>query len=105
MNATIVLFALAGLGDVPNWMWLLWFAVIPFHLCAPLMDSSLRLGGTGTLAAVFQGLSALGLGRAAMRAFRARERPWFFRYLLFPIGYPIVMLFTNLLPAILWRLS
>src|SRR5438552_15168707 len=105
MNAHILLFALAGLGDVPNWMWLLWFSIVPFHVCAPLMDSSLRLGGTGILAAVFQGVSVLGLGWAAVRAFRARERPWFIRYLLFPIGYPVVMLATNLLPAILWRLS
>jgi len=96
MNTPVYLLGLAGLGDTPNWLFLLVFSLVPFYLCAPLIGSGLHLFGTGIGAAVFQGLCLVALGWAAVKVYLSPKPPWFGRYLLFPIGYPIVTLTTNL---------
>jgi hypothetical protein len=101
MSPIDILLVIAGV-DVYDWMALFAFSLFPFHLCAPMMDHSIWLSGTGILAMFFQGGSLCGLGWVAVRAYRNDKRPWFIRYLVFPVGYPIVMLVTNSLPPIIW---
>jgi len=100
MNTPVCLLALAGLGDTPNWLFLLVFALVPLYLGSPLIPSELHLFGTGVGTAVFQGLCLGALGWAAVKVYRSPKPPWFGPYLLFPIGYPIVTLTTNLGPSL-----
>ena len=102
MTSTSVLFALAGLGDVPGWMFILAFSIWPFHISSALgITTTLTLVGYGPAAAIFQCVMLILLVAAAPVVFRSsRIRRWL-KILYLPVGYPIITFLTNLIPAFL----
>ena len=102
MTSTSPLFALAGLGDVPGWMFILAFSVWPFHISSALgITTTLTLVGYGPAAVICQSLMLLLLVVAAPFVFRSsRVRRWV-KILYLPLGYPLITLATNLIPGFL----
>jgi hypothetical protein len=84
-------------------MFIVAFSIWPFHISSALgiADHALTLVGYGPAAVVAQCLSLLLLIGAAPFVLRSsRVRRWV-KILYLPLGYPIVILATNLIPALL----
>jgi len=94
------MFALAGLGDVPAWMFILAFSLWPFHISTALgITTTLTLHGYGVFAVSFQCLMLLLLLAAAPSVFRSSSMRRWLKILYLPVGYPIITLATNLIPT------
>ena len=102
MTSALPLFALAGLGDVPAWMFILAFSIWPFHISSALgVTTTMTLVGYGPAAVISQCLMLFLLLAAAPVVFRSSKIRFWFKTLYLPIGYPLVTLLTNLIPAFL----
>ncbi|MDB6026539.1 MAG: hypothetical protein JWM68_2762 [Verrucomicrobiales bacterium] len=97
------LFALAGLGDVPNFIFIMAFSFWPFHISTALgiTGYDLRLGGFGTAAVVCQCFMLFLLIVAAPFVFRSQRIRGWVKVLYLLLGYPLVTVATNLIPAFL----
>src|SRR6185369_15616262 len=102
MTITAPMIALAGLGDLPAWMFIVAFSFWPFHISSALgITTTLTLVGYGTAAILCQSVMLSLLLAAAPFVFRSpRLRRWVKMFYL-PLGYPIVTLATNLMPRFL----
>ena len=96
------MFALAGLGDLPAWMFILAFSFWPFHITSALgITTTLTLVGYGPAAILCQSVMLSLLLVAAPLVFRSpRVRRWV-KILYLPVAYPLVTLATNLIPGFL----
>ena len=102
MTSASPLFALAGLGDVPGWMFILAFSIWPFHISSALgITTTMTLVGYGPVAVISQCLMLFLLLAAAPVVFRSSKIRFWLKTLYLPIGYPLVTLLTNLIPAFL----
>jgi hypothetical protein len=102
MNNIFPMFALAGLGDVSEWILFLVISVWPFHISSALgVTSTMTLHGYSPAAVAIQCLGLFLLLAAAPRVFREGANRPLLKALYLPVGDPVVTLSTNLIPGFL----
>jgi hypothetical protein len=94
-----------GIGDMPNWMIMGMLCLWPFHIYVALTGQQyLALDGYGIGAVVLQGGALIALFAACPIAVASKDTHWGIKVLCLPIGYPLVVSVTNLLPSLGCRL-
>ena len=102
MTTSLPLLALAGLGDVPSWMFFVAFSIWPFHISSALgLTTTLTLSGYGPAAVTFQCLMLFLWLAAAPLVLRSLKIRLWLKYLYLPFGYALTTFATNLIPALL----
>ena len=100
MHSSLPIFALAGLGDVPGWMFIVMFSIWPFHVANALLSSpGLDLVGHGPAATAAQAIVLVAFLLAFSIILRAHRIRRVFKWLYLPVGYPVLTFLTNLGPA------
>ncbi len=97
------MFAQPG-GDGGDWVFIVAFCLWPFHIGRASGIMSAELVGYGASAIFAQSFLLLTLLVIAPFVFRSTRVPAFLKTLYLPVGYPLVMLGTNLIPAFLYDL-
>jgi hypothetical protein len=93
----MAIFAQAGIGDVSVWGLLLTAALIPLHLYRAISGNTYI--GHGGVAPIFQVLILAFCAVAILIVLRSEKTPRVVKGLAIPIGFPIAMLASNILPA------
>ena len=98
---SIPIFAQSGIGEVPEWIIMCGLCVWPFHIHGALTGRG-SLVGYGIPAVIAQIVILIGLFAAFAFLLRSPRIRWFIKALFLPVGYPLAMLVTNLLPGLIF---
>src|SRR6266496_3229734 len=100
MDNSPQILALAGLGDMPNWMFLVMFCIWPFHVMNDLFHNpGLDLVGHGPAATAVQAILLFAFLGGSPFILRSRRVPRVVKWLYLPVGYPLLTFVTNLGPT------
>ena len=97
-----LLFAQAGIGDVPSWVLLFGLCIWPHHIAiaSGVTDSSWTLVGYCPAAVVFQATMLILLLASSGFIFRSSKIPVWVKVAYLPVTYPIITFATNIVPTL-----
>jgi hypothetical protein len=103
MTNITALLAQSGIGDVPEVLLFLMLCLWPYHVSSALGITSyyMSLVGYGPMAVALQTTMLLLLFLSFVLIIRSPQPPRWFKRLFLPVGYPFVILVTNLIPGFL----
>jgi hypothetical protein len=87
--------------DAPLLYWVAFLSLFPLQL----FPGGIDLGGHGVIAASCQGTALLGLLIAAILAWRSPRQSVLLKIAVLPVGYPIAILLTNLVPVFVSKMT
>jgi K+-transporting ATPase A subunit len=87
--------------DAPFLFWVALLSLFPLQL----FPGGMALGGHGVITASCQGIAILGLFIAAILVWRSPKQSSWVKIVVLPVGYPVVILLTNLIPVLVSRMT